>query len=523
MRQKNLFTRHGWFVMTPAVYTGIMAAKTDNPSPFPAQFQTTLRRMKPAYLGYALCLMFSFIYFHDALPLMGATGLGSVTAAVFLALFLFAKVTTFAAFGLLAYRRPLFAASTACTVTSAALLIVGMALSIIVLRVPTFAFGVQESTILLALSGATLGAGDALMLLVWGRFCGTLSLRTTYLFVLLSYLAALAAYTLVVEFPPPVLMACATVGIGIIPMLLGKSLEHRNVVVESPTPAVLKKAANALWRPVLLTALFAFLSNVTLFASGQQSAGVWESQWTSTAVTFIVVLLLFLPLALFPKRMNIGAAYRIALPLSTGGFLLMAFLWNGGGGFANALVAMGWLIADVISWCIVSDAVYETRAPAFLLYGVSEGIVGIGSLMGVGVGFFFAETMGSGTMALMALALAAIYLSSIAIMFILKDRPLPALSRNATDEEDAAPAEPTPIREDRVQATCAALAQRAGLTPREADILGCLAQGRNTQYMAEKFCVSENTVKSHVRNVYRKLDVHSKQDIIDIINSDKTE
>lgn len=521
MGHENLFTRHGWFALTGTVYTRVMAAEHDNPLRLPAQVQAALHRAKPVYLGYAMCLMFSFIYFHDALPLMGAMGFSQGTAAVFLALFLFAKVLTFAAFGLLAYRRPLFAASTTCAVVAAALLIVGMALSIIVLRVPAFDFGVQEGTVLLALSGTALGTGDALMLLVWGRFCGTLPLRTTYLFVLLSFMAALVAYALVVEFPPPVLMACAAIGIGSIPTLLDKSLAYRTVVVENPTPAVLKKAANALWRPVLLTALFAFLSNVTLFASGQQSAGVGESQWTSTAVTFVVVLLLFLPLVLFPKRMNIGAAYRIALPLSTGGFLLMAFLWNGGGGFANALVAMGWLIADVISWCIVSDAVYETRAPAFLLYGVSEGIVGIGSLAGVGVGFFFAETMGSGTMALMALALAAIYLSSIAIMFILKDRSLPALSKSAVCEDVAEDLAPTLIREDRVQATCAALARRAGLTPREADILGCLAQGRNTQYMAEKFCVSENTVKSHVRNVYRKLDVHSKQDIIDIINSDE--
>ena len=36
--------------------------------------------------------------------------------------------------------------------------------------------------------------------------------------------------------------------------------------------------------------------------------------------------------------------------------------------------------------------------------------------------------------------------------------------------------------------------------------------------MAEKFTVSENTVKSHVKNVYQKLGVHSKQDVIDIIN-----
>lgn len=36
----------------------------------------------------------------------------------------------------------------------------------------------------------------------------------------------------------------------------------------------------------------------------------------------------------------------------------------------------------------------------------------------------------------------------------------------------------------------------------------------------QRLYISENTVKSHVRNVYQKLGVHSKQDIIDIINAD---
>lgn len=477
-----------------------------------------LRRARPAYFGYALYLTFSFIYFHDAMPLLGATGYGACTAALFLALFLLTKLTTFAAFAFVAYRRPAFSASIACSASAAALVFVGLVLSSLVLRLPELSFGATEGSVLLALSAAILGAGDALMLLVWGRFCGTLSLRTTYLFVLLSYLAALIVYAIVVELPPVGLLVSAAVSIGVVPLLLHRSFAGRETQVEPPTPALLRKAAGTLWRPVLLTALFAFLSNATLFASGQQSTDVGAAQWTSTAVTFAVVVALLLPLMLFPKRMDIGAAYRIALPLSTGGFLLLAFFWNGGGGLANSLVAMGWLIADVISWCIVSDAVYETRAPAFLLYGVSEGVVALASLCGVGVGYFFAETMGTDTAALMALALVAVYLSSTALMFILKDRTLPTLS----DEEGAHPAAgPERIVEDRVQATCGVLAERAGLTPREADILGCLAQGRNTQYMAERFCVSENTVKSHVRNVYRKLDVHSKQDIIDIINSDE--
>lgn len=78
-----------------------------------------------------------------------------------------------------------------------------------------------------------------------------------------------------------------------------------------------------------------------------------------------------------------------------------------------------------------------------------------------------------------------------------------------------------PVVEDRAQRACDRLAAEARLTPRETDVLRCLAQGRNTQYMADHLCISENTVKSHVRKVYQKLGVNSKQEVIDMVNSDE--
>lgn len=44
-----------------------------------------------------------------------------------------------------------------------------------------------------------------------------------------------------------------------------------------------------------------------------------------------------------------------------------------------------------------------------------------------------------------------------------------------------------------------------GLTPRELEILGLIAQGLSTREMAERVGVSENTVKTHVGRVLDKL------------------
>lgn len=56
-----------------------------------------------------------------------------------------------------------------------------------------------------------------------------------------------------------------------------------------------------------------------------------------------------------------------------------------------------------------------------------------------------------------------------------------------------------------------------GLTEREAEILVYLARGRTKAYIADALFVTENTVRSHVRNIYSKLDVHTRQELLDLL------
>lgn len=485
------------------------------------------------HVGYALFIAFNFIYLHDALPLIGQGGFPPATGMLFLVVFFGARCACAAGCAGVSYARPGSVPSAVATGFAALLLVIGVTLSVAVLRVPELAFGASEASLLLALSAALLGAGDGLLLMVWGRFCATLPLRTTYLFVLLSYVIALVVTGSPLSLSPWVLLVAAWASFGAMPYLVGRSLAGRKISAVRPARDAALRAFGTLWRPVLLAALFALLSNFMLFVSGQQAVEAASAQLTSTLVTLAVVLALLVPALVSTRAVNIAASYRIALPLATGGFLLLAFVWNGGGGVANSLVAMGWLIADVISWCMIAEAVRETRAPAFLLFGVGEGAISLLALLGSVLGYFFASRVGSEVVALLVLALVVVYLFSTVVLFVLKDRSLAAPGARADERGEvpagssgavaaaAAESEPVLIVEDRVQRSCAALAARAQLTPRETDVLGCLAQGRNTQYMAEHLCISENTVKSHVRNVYQKLGVHSKQDIIDIINADE--
>lgn len=47
------------------------------------------------------------------------------------------------------------------------------------------------------------------------------------------------------------------------------------------------------------------------------------------------------------------------------------------------------------------------------------------------------------------------------------------------------------------------------LTPRELDVLQLIARGCTYSRVGERLGVSPNTVATHIKNAYRKLEVHS--------------
>lgn len=60
----------------------------------------------------------------------------------------------------------------------------------------------------------------------------------------------------------------------------------------------------------------------------------------------------------------------------------------------------------------------------------------------------------------------------------------------------------------------AMLASDAGLTKREGVVLAHVARGKNRQTVSEELCISKETAKSHMQSIYRKVGVHSQQELI---------
>lgn len=86
----------------------------------------------------------------------------------------------------------------------------------------------------------------------------------------------------------------------------------------------------------------------------------------------------------------------------------------------------------------------------------------------------------------------------------------------AESKENPPKKKPAPFK-----ARCTKLARDCGLTPRETEILILFAKGRSAARIQEELVISRGTVTTHLQHIYRKVDVHSKQELLDAIEAQK--
>jgi two-component system nitrate/nitrite response regulator NarL len=60
---------------------------------------------------------------------------------------------------------------------------------------------------------------------------------------------------------------------------------------------------------------------------------------------------------------------------------------------------------------------------------------------------------------------------------------------------------------------------RSDLSSREWEVLDLIAEGRTEDEIADELVLSIETVRSHVKSLHRKLDVHSRAELVDAVQA----
>lgn len=134
---------------------------------------------------------------------------------------------------------------------------------------------------------------------------------------------------------------------------------------------------------------------------------------------------------------------------------------------------------------------------------ISEGSVQMGWLLGDALSAVFVGVFGYATDLLRPLyALAVCLLFAIMLLIIDQQGNLRKLIGDRGNRES-------------VESTSRAF----HLSPRETEIAVLLSQGRSVPYISDELFLAKSTVETHVKHIYKKTGVHSRQELIDLLRS----
>ena len=216
------------------------------------------------------------------------------------------------------------------------------------------------------------------------------------------------------------------------------------------------------------------------------------------------------------NRVGLDALYKAAMLCVLAGFLLVNPLIDSLTSIpalSNVMLRAGSDLTRMLVFMIVANLGARNPMAATGVALFVGGANSLGSVAGAQLGLLANDVLARDP-ALFALLLAMIVFAFVAFNVLAPD--VFNFDKTVREVEAVRPVKQTEQVDVLAQA-CKAAAAIYTLTPREAEALELLAHGRNTAAIQERMVVSRSTAKTHVRNVYAKLGVHSQQDLIDLV------
>ena len=247
---------------------------------------------------------------------------------------------------------------------------------------------------------------------------------------------------------------------------------------------------------------------VFAFVMGVRKTYVLDVIYTEM-ISDLIGAVLVLPLALFTiKRPLMPFIYRQVIPVCTLVLIVLnsfpdgsTALWLGG---VTSYVMFS--VLAILALACLSAMAHAREFPPGLIFSASVAFFALLSVAGIQCGTLdlFAGENGDSALAVV---------NTVFFAFIL----LVALLQLGRQEEVKAPDE-TPSKENELLVRCRCVAQEGGLSPRETEVLAYLGRGHGVAFVADSLVVSESTVRTHVKNIYRKLGVSSREELLQLID-----
>ncbi len=405
-------------------------------------------------------------------------------------------------FGAIARKVPAFIESATAGYIAAGLGAVASAALTISFVTPVLAFAQTPATVLCS---CVLGW----LYLQWGQFYVRLNTRTAVGCLFVANIAG-SLLKCLAHFSPFALACAITMALPIASVLL-----CRMALLDVPRPsraAVRFESHNlrGLWKVAAAVAVLSFVTAFLVGRSfGNQSSAPTDAFLLGRVCEVLISAVVLGVVIGAKKSFNFAQLWRIVLVLLALDVLCQALFPQVK--LIRCVESSAWDLLVLFTWLTVADIARHAQANPALVFGVSWA--------------FYTAPFAVGSVVASALAAADVDIATTTVLMFalalvgtfcleLRDQDTKWIFAELSGERASAPQDHRSIDE-----RCKSIAARRGLTPRELEVMQMLCKGRTKSYIAETLYLTENTVRSHTKHIYTKLDVHSKQELMDLVGA----
>lgn len=228
----------------------------------------------------------------------------------------------------------------------------------------------------------------------------------------------------------------------------------------------------------------------------------WLTSWY-WAVPYIVALLIMRNLR---RKTNRTYILYAAIAMIGFSFIFFTLLDRSASSYlvVNTLMLGACGVFDLFWWSILGEMLDYDKNPAHVLgMGLSSNVFGV--LLGGLIGNAIGDGQGSSLLALSVVCITLVLLPPLHrhLTFVLKDHAYLTVFSEIPREERGT------VMESFIEV--------GQLSARESEITQLLLKGMTYKAIAAELHVSENTVKTHIRNIYYKYNVQSRSELVHLL------
>lgn len=400
-------------------------------------------------------------------------------------------------------------------------------------------------------AGALMSMGASLMTVLWGTAFARYEFTTIILNTVVAIVIGVAVYLILIHWAPVPLsgfLACVLpIAASLILWKLTPIPYYRRQEMPIFHPLPIHRTAFVL-RFGLPIVIFGFvlgaLRHVCL--SGLLPYEDLTAQLVIGAAACAGLAVIIATMAISKNESYWDMIFRCVLPVIALAVFCVPHLFGDYALLAGFFVIAGYICFETLMWFLIADLSQEFRLSPIFMFGLGRGLLELGSL----IGSWLAQIPGDNTITgvfgnaegalVLMLALAVAYSllprrrevrAIVDPNHVIKMPGFDALQthiekqqvedepQQETDGEEVGAAEvDAKIRaKGRFHARCEEIADCYMLSRRETEVMFLLAKGHNAAFIQDKLCISKSTAKTHINHIYRKLDIHTQQELLNMV------